>query len=109
VKLKKYIGYLEENELDSKRYQLAYFNRFAVPLSGIAMLLLALPFVFRSVRAGGLGQRVALGIVIAVVFNLLSRVLSNTSVVYNIPPVVGAFLPTIIIIIVATVAIRKMA
>ncbi len=109
IKLKKYIGYLEENELDSKRYQLAYFNRFAVPLSGIAMLLLAMPFVFRSVRAGGLGQRVALGIVIAVIFNLLSRVLSNTSVVYDIPPVMGAFLPTVIIIIVATVALRKMA
>lgn len=109
VKLKKYINYLEENELDSKRYQLAYFNRFAVPLSGLAMLLLAVPFVFRSVRAGGLGQRVALGIVIAVVFNLLSRVLSNISVVYDVPPVVGAFLPTIIVIFIATIAIKKMA
>ncbi len=109
AKLKKYIGYLEDNELDSKRYQLAYFNRFAVPLSGIAMLLLAVPFVFRSVRAGGLGQRVALGIIIAVVFNLLSRVLSNTSVVYDIPPLIGAFLPTMIVIIIATIAIRKMA
>ncbi len=109
VKLKKYIGYLEDNELDSKRYQLAYFNRFAVPLSGIAMLLLAVPFVFRSVRAGGLGQRVALGIIIAVMFNLLSRVLSNTSVVYDIPPLIGAFLPTMIVIIIATIAIRKMA
>ncbi|NOQ49579.1 MAG: LPS export ABC transporter permease LptG [Nitrosomonadaceae bacterium] len=109
IKLKKYIAYLENNELDSKRYQLAYFNRFAVPLSGLAMLLLALPFVFRSARAGGLGQRVALGIVVAVVFNLLSRVSSNTSVVYDIPPVVGAFLPTLIVIAIAIIALRKMA
>ncbi len=109
VKLKKYIAYLNDNELDSKRYQLAYYNRFAVPLSGLAMLLLAVPFVFRSARAGGLGQRVALGIIVAVVFNLLSKVLSNTSVVYDIPPVVGAFMPTIIVIIIATVALRKMA
>ncbi len=109
VKLKKYISYLDDNELDSKRYQLAYYNRFAVPLSGLAMLLLAVPFVFRSARAGGLGQRVALGIVVAVVFNLVSRVLSNTSVVYDIPPVVGAFMPTIIVIIIATIALRKMS
>lgn len=109
IKLKKYIGYLNDNELDSKRYQLAYFNRFAVPLSGLAMLLLAVPFVFRSVRAGGLGQRIALGIGIAVIFNLISKVLSNTSVVYDIPPVVGAFLPTLIVIAVATLALRKMA
>jgi len=109
VKLKKYIAYLDDNDLDSKRYQLSYFNRFAVPLSGIAMLLLAVPFVFRSVRAGGLGQRIALGIVIAVVFNLASKVLSNTSVVYDIPPVVGAFLPTVVVIVVAVIAMKKMA
>lgn len=109
AKLKKYIAYLDENELDSKRYQLSYFNRFAVPLSGIAMLLLAVPFVFRSVRAGGLGQRVALGIVIAVVFGLLSKLLSNTSVVYDIPPIVGAFLPTIVVMVIATIAIKRMA
>jgi lipopolysaccharide export system permease protein len=108
-KLKRYIAYLDDNELDSKRYQLAFYNRFAVPLSGLAMLLLAVPFLFRSARTSGLGQRIALGIVIAVVFNLVSKVLSNTSVVYNIPPVVGAFLPTLIVIVVATLALRKMA
>jgi len=73
------------------------------------MLLLAVPFVFRSTRAGGLGQRIALGIGVAVVFNLLSSVLSNTSVVYDIPPVVGAFLPTLMVIAIATIALRKMA
>lgn len=109
IKLKRYIAYLDDNELDSKRYQLAFYNRFAVPLSGLAMLLLAVPFLFRSARTGGLGQRIALGIVIAVVFNLVSKVLSNTSVVYDIPPVVGAFLPTLIVIVVATIALRKMA
>ena len=109
VKLKKYIAYLEDNELDSRRYQLAYFNRFAVPLSGLAMLLLAIPFVFRSARRGGLGQRIALGIVVAVVFNLLSRVSSNISAVYDVPPVVGAFLPTLIVVAIATIALQKMA
>ena len=109
TKLKKYIGYLNENELDSKRYQLAYFNRFAVPLSGIAMLLLAVPFVFRSARTGGLGQRIALGIGVAVIFNLLNKMFSNTSVVYDLPPIVGAFLPTLIVIAIATIALRKMA
>jgi len=109
VKLKKYISYLEDNDLDAKRYQLAFFNRFAVPLSGLAMLLLAVPFVFRSARAGGLGQRIFIGIVVAVVFNLVSKVLSNTSVVYDIPPIIGAFLPTLIVTAIAVVAFRRMS
>ena len=109
AKLKKYIKYLDENELNSRRYQLAYYNRFAVPLSGVAMLLLAVPFLFRSGRAGGLGQRITLGIAIAVVFNLLSRVLSNASVVYDVPPLLGAFLPTLLVIFIASIALKKMA
>ncbi len=108
-KLKKYINYLDENELNSRRYQLAYFNRFAVPLSGIAMLLLAVPFVFHSVRAGGMGQRIAIGIGIAVVFQLLSRILSNASVVYDVPPLLGSFLPTLLVIFIASIALKKMA
>ncbi len=108
-KLKKYINYLDENELNSRRYQLAYYNRFAVPLSGIAMLLLAVPFVFHSVRAGGMGQRIAIGIGIAVVFQLLSRILSNASVVYDVPPLLGSFLPTLLVIFIATIALKKMA
>ena len=108
-KLRKYINYLDENNLNSRRYQLAYYNRFAIPLSGIAMLMLAVPFVFRSVRTGGLGQRIAIGISIAVVFHLLSRVLSNVSVVYDVPPVVGSFLPTLLVVIIASMALKKMA
>ena len=108
AKLKKYIQYLEGNELDAQRYELAYFNRFAVPLSGIAMLLLALPFVFHSARTGGLGQRIMLGAAIALVFNILSKVLSNASIVYDLPPILGAFLPTLIVIVAATVAIKRM-
>lgn len=108
-KLKKYINYLNENELNSRRYQLAYYNRFAVPLSGIAMLLLAVPFVFHSVRAGGIGQRIAIGIGIAVVFQLLSRILSNASVVYDVPPLLGSFFPIMLVIFIATIAFKKMA
>lgn len=107
-KLRKYINYLDENELDSRRYQLAYYNRFAVPLSGIAMLLLAVPFVFSLARSGSLSQRIAVGVGIAVTFHLLSRVLSNASVVYNVPPLLGAFFPTTMVILIAVIMIRKM-
>jgi len=56
-----------------------------------------------------LGQRIVLGIGIAIAFNLTSRVLSNTSVVYDIPPILGAFLPTLLVIFIASIALKKMA
>ena len=109
AKLGTYIDYLEQNGLNSQRYQLAFYNRFAVPLSGLAMLLLAVPFVFRPVRSGGQGQRVALGIGIAVAYNLLSRMLGNASVVYGVPALLGAFVPVVLVFFIAYVAYRKMA
>ncbi len=108
-KLRTYIDYLEANGLNTQRYKLAYFNRFAVPLSGLAMLLLAIPFVFRPVRTGGFGQRMILGIGIAVAFNILSRMLGNASVVYGLSPLVGAFSPVLLVSALAFVAYRKLA
>lgn len=106
-KLKKYVKYLNQNELDSKRYQLAYYNRFAVPLSAIAMIMIAVPFIFRSVRAGGLGQRMAIGIFIAVIFHLISRILANASVVYDVPPIIGAFFPATLMLVIALFYLKK--
>ena len=108
AKLATYIDYLEDNGLNSQRYQLAYYNRFAVPLSGLAMLLLAAPFVFRPVRSGGQGQRMALGIGIAVAYNLLSRMLGNASVVYGVPAFLGAFFPVLLVLVITYVVYRRM-
>ena len=109
AKLRQYIDYLNDNDLDTRRYELSYYNRFAVPLSGVAMLLLAVPLVLSPVRGGGLGQRIAIGVGIAVTFHLLSRALSNASVVYDVPPLAGAFFPTLLVVVIAAVMLKKMA
>ena len=108
-KLRQYIRYLNDNDLDTRRYELSYYNRFAVPLSGIAMLLLAVPFVFSPLRAHNLSQRIAIGTGIAVTFHLLSRILSNAGVVYDVPPLLSAFLPTALVVVIAAVMLKKMA
>ena len=43
------------------------------------------------------------------VFHLVSRILSNASVVYDIPPLLGAFFPSIIVVFIAIIALKKMA
>ena len=72
------------------------------------MLLLAVPFVFRPVRSGGQGQRMALGIGIAVAYNLLSRMLGNASVVYGVPALLGAFFPVLLVLVITYVVYRRM-
>ncbi len=106
-KLHKYVEYLDQNGLDSRRYKLAFWTRFTIPLSGIVMLFFAMPFVFGPLRSGGAGQRLFMGIMIAVIFHLVNQALNNLGLVYGMPPFIAAIFPILLFLALSFVAIRK--
>ncbi|MDW3095180.1 MAG: LPS export ABC transporter permease LptG [Gammaproteobacteria bacterium] len=97
-RLYEYISYLEQNHLDAREYQVAFFKRMAVPFVGLAMLLLALPLVFRPRQLGGAGQRLLIGMVIALLVYIVVEAITNGAVVYKFSPILVAFLPVILIL-----------
>ncbi|MFP4244691.1 MAG: LPS export ABC transporter permease LptG [Ectothiorhodospira sp.] len=103
----RYIRYLRDNSLDSAPYELAFWTRFSTPLSSLVMLLLAVPFVFGSLRTGGAGQRLFIGILIGVGFHLLNRMLNHMGLVYGLPPLVSAVLPMALFLVIAVAALRR--
>lgn len=105
--LYRYIGYLEENELDADTYKLAFWTHFTTPLSALVMLLLAVPFAFGSWRASGAGQRLFIGIVIGLVFYLFNQMFNHLSLVYGLTPWMGAFLPIMMFLVIGLVALRR--
>ncbi|WP_018952933.1 LPS export ABC transporter permease LptG [Thioalkalivibrio sulfidiphilus] len=105
--LAQYVTYLRENDLDSAHFELAFWMRFTTPLSSLVMLLLAVPFVFGSLRTGGAGQRLFIGLLIGVGFHLLNRTLNHMGLVYGLPPMLSATLPTLIFFAVAMLALRR--
>ncbi|MCG5495278.1 LPS export ABC transporter permease LptG [Ectothiorhodospira variabilis] len=105
--LARYIGYLRENNLESAPYELAFWTRFTTPLSSLVMLLLAIPFIFGSLRTGGAGQRLFIGILIGVGFHLLNRMLNHMGLVYGMPPLLAAVLPMAVFLVIALWAIRR--
>ncbi|SEP56476.1 lipopolysaccharide export system permease protein [Ectothiorhodospira magna] len=105
--LARYIAYLRENNLESAPYELAFWTRFTTPLSSLVMLLLALPFIFGSLRTGGAGQRLFIGILIGVGFHLLNRTLNHMGLVYGMPPFLSAVLPLMVFLLVALWALRR--
>jgi lipopolysaccharide export system permease protein len=100
-RLSEYISYLDENQLDAAEYKIIFFKRMAAPFTGLAMLLLALPLVFQPRQAGGIGQRLFFGIVIALVVHVLVEAAANGALVYQFSPIIAAFLPAIILLILA--------
>lgn len=105
-RLYQYISYLDDNHLDSREYRVALFKRAAVPFVGLAMMLLALPLVFRPRQIGGAGQRLLIGIVIALVAYIIIEALTNGALVYQFSPIMVAFLPVMIILVCSVFAFR---
>ncbi len=97
----RYVEYLRANRLDATAYEVAYWSRLAHIASAVVMTLLALPFVFGSLRAAGAGARLMVGVMIGLGYFLVSRTLANGAVVFNIDPIIVAWTPTALLLTLA--------
>ncbi|SIT72587.1 lipopolysaccharide export system permease protein [Ectothiorhodosinus mongolicus] len=92
----RYISYLRVNQLESSVYELALWGRIATPMSSLVMLLLALPFIFGPLRAGGTGQRLFVGMLLGIGFHLVNQTLAHGGLIWGLPPALSATLPMLI-------------
>jgi lipopolysaccharide export system permease protein len=102
-----YIAYLERNSLDSRRYETELWYRIARTATVMIMPILALAFVFGSLRTGGAGARLMIGVVIGLGYYLASEVLANSGQVFNFDPAVIAWLPSALLAIVTVTALSR--
>jgi len=105
--LTKIIRHQKENNLKTDKYELIYWKRYSVPLSALVMLLLAMPFLFGSNRSGGAGTRIFIGIIVGIVFYLVNRSINELGIVYGFSPIISAFLPSFLFMIVGLIAISR--
>lgn len=69
--LSRSIKYRQRNSLDARDYEEQYWSRWFYPVNVLALCLAAIPFAFGSLRSGGAGKRLFLGILFALGFWLL--------------------------------------
>jgi lipopolysaccharide export system permease protein len=105
--LRRYIGYLRDNGLDTRRYEVAFWGKVVAPFSNLVMLLVAVPFVFGSLRSAAAGQRLVIGVLGGIGFYLLNQTFGRVGQVYELHPVVSAGLPTLLFLALAVFAIRR--
>jgi lipopolysaccharide export system permease protein len=97
----RYAQFLDKNSLKSEAYWLAWWGKLLAPFSVIAMLLLALPFSLATRRAGGAGVRLVIGIVLGMGVFVLSRLLTQGSMLAGLSPMFAAMLPPLVMMAVA--------
>ena len=81
--LSRSIAYRKRNGLDASEYEEFYWGRWFYPLNVLALCLAAVPFAFGSLRSGGLGKRLFIGIIFALGFWLLQTQFVKLAGVYK--------------------------
>lgn len=103
-----YVEFLRASKLSGARAELALWTRFSAALSIIVMLLLAMPWIFFSARSAGSGRRLFFAILISLAYMIGSRVIGDAAVVWQMPPVVGAFLPVALFAAAGAVLLKRL-
>jgi lipopolysaccharide export system permease protein len=102
-----YITYLDSNKQDADTYELAFWRKIFQPISIGVMVLLALSFVFGPLRTVTMGARILMGVVAGFTFYLASETFGPISLVYSLPPFLGAVVPSALFTFIAVVQLRK--
>ncbi|MGE0582286.1 MAG: LPS export ABC transporter permease LptG [Steroidobacteraceae bacterium] len=97
---------LAGNGLDARPFEFAFWSRAARTVAIVFAVLLAVPFVFGPLRSSGTGARTMIGLLIGIVFFLAQRMLESGAIVFDAPPMLLAWLPTLCL---ATVAVALVA
>lgn len=77
------IDYRHRNGLDASEFEEHYWGRWYYPVNVLALCLAAMPFAFGSLRSGGLGRRLFIGVVFALGFWLLQNQVAKLAAVYG--------------------------
>jgi lipopolysaccharide export system permease protein len=102
-----YLDYLEANEQNPSRYQLAFWRKIMQPFTVAVMLLVALSFIFGPLRSVSMGARIMMGVFTGLLFFVSNEVLGSLSLVYQLPPLFGATMPSLLFVSVALYLIKK--
>jgi lipopolysaccharide export system permease protein len=105
--LKESIDYFRRNGLDSGDFEEIYWGRWFYALNVLALCLAAVPFAFGSLRSGGLGKRLFIGIVFALGFWMLQTLFGNLARAYRLDFRLAYLLPLVVMMGVSSFLFRR--
>jgi len=89
--------------------RLEWFKRLLLPLSGLTFAAFAAALGLKETERGGLGQRLAIGVLAALILYLGQQIVLNASLVAGLGPLAAVALPTLAVGVLAAVLLRRAA
>jgi len=101
------IEYRRRNGLDASEFEEHYWGHWFYPLNVLALCLAAIPFAFGTLRSGGAGKRLFIGIVFALAFYLLQLLSVQMAGVYKFDYRLAYLMPPLVMLGVSWGLFRK--
>ena len=103
----KQIRFLSDNKLRSGIFEVELYKRLIQPVTLIAMILLAMLFIFGSTRDVTLGRKIFFGVALGLSFEMLSRVASAMALGLDFNPLLSSILPSIVVMFISIILLLQ--
>ncbi|GAB7527727.1 LPS export ABC transporter permease LptG [Pseudomonas sp. 3A(2025)] len=102
-----YAHYLADQGLNNGRYWLAFWTKVLQPLVTVALVLMAISFIFGPLRSVTLGQRVFTGVLVGFIFRIAQDLLGPSSLVFGFSPLFAVLVPAGICAVAGVLLLRR--
>ncbi|MEI6897256.1 MAG: LPS export ABC transporter permease LptG [Psychromonas sp.] len=102
-----YIHYLEDNDQDANSYWLTFWRKAVLPFTVVVMMLLSVSFIFGGLRSVSMGTRLIFGIASGFLFHVSGELFGPASLVFGLPPILGALLPSLFVLAIAMYLLKR--
>jgi lipopolysaccharide export system permease protein len=103
----KQVRFLSDNKLRSGVFEVELYKRLIQPITLIAMILLAMLFIFGPTRDVTLGRKIFFGVALGLSFEMLSRVASAMALSFDFSPLLSSILPSIMVMFISIILLLK--
>jgi len=95
IALYRYVRDLKQLHQQAPRYELELWTRISIPLSIIAFIMIAAPFVFGSPRERSSGGLITIGAVIGIMFSLCQQITRQLTLLLGLDPILPVLAPSL--------------
>ncbi len=93
--------------LENGRFLLSFWQKALQPLATLALVVVAMSFVFGPMRQVTMGFRLFCGIAAGLAFKMLQNILGPASLIYGFSPAISVIVPAVLCFVFAWYMLRK--
>jgi len=91
--LYQFANFFQAQGLDAENYFLAFWKKMLQPLATLALVVLAISFIFGPLRESTMGFRVFAALGIGLLFTIVQRMMEPASLLYGFSPLLAVLTP----------------